>query len=208
MKRFVRVPVAVMLLALGLLALPLCFIGLHVSSPFDGARLGPEEPFEQAAWQVDGILATPLQNTDDGLHKDDRIVAVDGISIETWVQALTSPDFKRPEWKVDQTVIYGVVRNETRLDVPVQLHAYPVGAILRTLGVFPFVVLAFQFVAVYIFWRRPDDPAARPLAMWASCASTLITTVSIGLQMTDLVGGVGFWLYKVATFGAFMVGVP
>src|SRR5262245_22076775 len=141
MKRFVRAPFAIVCVALCLLSLPLCFIWLHLISPFDGARLGPDEPFGQSAWKANGVLATPLQDEDDGLHKDDLIVAVDGVSVEAWVQALTSPGFKRPQWKIGDTITYGVVRDGNRLDVPVRLRAYPLRAVLGTTGVFPVSIL-------------------------------------------------------------------
>src|SRR5262245_56425874 len=189
MKRLVRAPIAVALVALCLLALPLAFIWLHLTSPFDGARLGPDEPFTQSAWTADGILATPLQDEPDGMRKNDLIIAVDGNSVQDWVAALTSPTFKRPQWEVGQTVNYTVVRSGTRLDVPVRLRAYPLGAVLGAAGTFPVSVLVFQFVMLYIFWRRPDDEAVGALAVCASCGASLFTCLSIGLQMSDIVGG-------------------
>jgi signal transduction histidine kinase len=206
MKRFVRSPVTAVLLAICLFSLPLGLVYLHLTSPFDGARLGPDEPFGESAWKADGILATPLQDEGTGLQKNDLIVAVDGISVEAWVQALASPDIERPQWKPDQVIIYSVVRNGTRQDIPVRLRTYPLDALLKATGPFPLVVLIFQFVAICIFWRRPDDSAAWSLALWASCGSIIVATLSIGLQMSDIVGAVGFWLFKATFFFAFIVG--
>src|SRR4051812_10919779 len=103
MKQFESVRVLVLLTALTFPLFSFGFAWSHLSSPSDGARLGPDEPFGEAAWMPDGILATPLEENIDGMHQNDLIVAVDGTSIDAWVNTLTILDYPRPRWAVGQT---------------------------------------------------------------------------------------------------------
>jgi hypothetical protein len=64
--------------------------------------------------------------------------------------------------------------------------------------------LVSLLVAAFVFIRCPHDPAARVLFLWAS-GLLGATTWSFGLQVGDLVNGIGFWLFKATTFGAYML---
>ncbi len=197
----------VVLAATALLALSLSYLWLHLAVPFDGARLGPDEPFGETAWKSGGILATPLEDSADGLHQNDLIVAVDGTRIETWVEGLATPGFPRPQWKLDQIVPYTVIRNGSRLDVPIRLRPYPLGAILATTGTLPITLAIFLSIATYIFLRRPQEQATIPLLMCPYSMLPAATAILFGLQISDIVGGTGFWLFKLASFGATTSGV-
>lgn len=196
-----------LLTATAFLSLSLSYVWLHLTSPFDGARLGPDEPFGETAWRDGGIVATPLESSLRGLQPEDLIVAVDGTSIETWVQVLATVDFPRPQWKLDQIVIYTVIRNGSRLDVPIRLRSYPLGAVLATTGTLPITLAIFLSIATYIFLRRPQEQAAIPLLMCPYSMLPAATAILFGLQISDLVGGTGFWLFKLASFGAATMGV-
>src|SRR5258708_7318969 len=143
MKQLDHTHRAILFVAMGLCVLSLIFAGMHLSSPSDGTRLGPEEPFGVPAWKADGILATPLEDTIDGLQQNDLIVAIEGTSIERWTQVLTDFSFPRPQWKAGQLVTYSVIRNGIRLDVPIRLRPYQLDVILTKIGLLPVVVITF-----------------------------------------------------------------
>jgi hypothetical protein len=136
-----RAHLIVLFTALGMLLLSLGFVWLHLSSPSDGVRLGPDEPFGEVAWKSDGILVTSLEESTEGLHQNDLIVAVDGISIESWAQALITFDYPRPQWHVGESVPYSVIRAGVLMDVVVRLRPYPLADILSRAGTLPFMVL-------------------------------------------------------------------
>jgi hypothetical protein len=79
---------------------------------------------------------------------------------------------------------------------------YPLGAILQAEWSTVLFALVFLLVAAYVFLRRPDDRAAQ-VQLLIGASITGATTWSLGLQVSDLVGGVGFWLFKATTFGVF-----
>ena len=189
MKHFSYARCAVLIAAIAFFVLSLGFAWLHLTGPSDGARLGPEEPFGEGAWRPDGILATPIEDPADGLHQSDLIVAIDGTSIQTWAQAITDFSFPRPQWNPGQQVIYSVVRNGIRLDVPVLMRPYPLKVILAKTGTLPFVMATFLVSAIYIFVRRPGERAAFHLLIWSICMGSAVISVLLSFQATDLVGG-------------------
>jgi signal transduction histidine kinase len=122
--------------------------------------------------------------------------------MESWARALFEPGTPRPQWHVGQTITYSVVRNGQHLNVPVTLRPYPLGAILGSEWSTVLFALVFLFVAAGVFLLRPDDRAARVQLLMAAGIMGA-TTWSLGLQVGDLVNGIGFWLYIATTFGVY-----
>ncbi len=183
-----------------LIFLAVTFLWLHLVTPSDGARLQPGE----AVWQEEGVIVTPLVDQPEGLQKGDVVLAVNGQSLETWAQVLFQPGLPRPDWQLGELVLYTVRRDERLVEVQVTLRRYPLGTILSLeWGTILFAVLS-QLVGTYVFLRRTNDPAARALFLWASGILSA-TTWSFGLQVSDIVGAIGFWLFKATTFGAYML---
>ncbi len=186
------------LLACGAVFLGVAFLLLHVLGPSDGARLAPG----QSVWRPDGVVVTPLQP--DGLRQGDVVVAVAGKSMDEWAQSLFDPRLARPQWHVGQTITYTVLRNGRSLHVPVILKPYPLGTIVLQEWSTILYALVFLLVAVFVFLLRSGEPAARVQLLMAS-SMVGATTWSFGLQVSDLVNGIGFWLYKATTLGIFLL---
>lgn len=186
------------LLACGVIFLGVAFLLLHETGPSDGARLAPG----QSVWQFDGVVVTPLQPG--GLRQGDVVVAVEGKSLESWARELFDPGSARPRWHVGQTITYTVLRHGQSLNVPVILQAYPLGTIVRQEWSTILYALVFLLVAVFVFVLRSDEYAARvQLLMAASMVGA--TTWSFGLQVSDLVNGIGFWLFIATTLGVYLL---
>ena len=176
------------------------FLLLHLRTPFDGARLQPG----QSVWQAFGVTVTPIQEqkTPDSLQKGDVVIAVAGQSMEVWAQALFRLNVNRPQWQVGQTVEYIIIRDDQQLQVPVTLGQYPLFAVARQNWGTIVYALVYMVVGTYVFLRRPDNRAAK--VMFIAAASIVSsTTWSFGLQISDIVGGVGFWLYKLTSLGVY-----
>ncbi len=191
--RFAVVTVAITAVLLGV-----AFLLLQLTSPSDGTRLAPGQPVLRS----DGVIVTPIQEQPGGLRQGDVVVAVAGRSMESWAQELFQPGAPRPHWQFGQTVTYTVVRSGHHLDVPVTLGPYPLGAILIHEWSTVLFALVFLFVAIFVFLLRPDDRAAR-VQLLIAASITGATTWSLGLQVGDLVNGIGFWLYIATTFGVY-----
>ena len=73
------------------------------------------------------------------------------------------------------------------MEVGVRLTNYPFNIILANeWGTILFAVISRKAVATFVFLRRPDDPAARALLLWASGILSA-TTWSFGLQISDVI---------------------
>jgi signal transduction histidine kinase len=192
--------IAVLLAAAAMVALGVAFVWLHFETPSDGARIGPN----QQPWRSNGVGVTVLQDQPGGLRTGDIVVAIEGKSLESWAYALTDPSIQRPQWHLGQVVTYTVERSGATMDIPVTLDSYPLEGVWREGWSTIIFALVFAFIALYIVLRRPEDKA--PLALLVAASGILgATTWSFGLQVSDLVGGVGFWLYKVTTSADFLL---
>jgi signal transduction histidine kinase len=198
MKQPARARLTIVIVALGAVLLGVTFLLLHLANPYDDARLAPGQP----VLRPDGVVVTPLQEVPGGLRQGDRVIAVAGRSMESWARALFDPGTTRPQWHAGQTITYTVVRNGQHLNVPVTLGHYPLGPILVSEWSTVLFALVFLFVAAGVFLLRPDDRAARVQLLMAAGIMGA-TTWSLGLQVGDLVNGIGFWLYIATTFGVY-----
>ena len=193
-----RARFTVILLACGAILLGVAFLLLHVTGPSDGARLAPG----QSVWRPEGVVVTPLQP--DGLRQGDVVVAVEGKSMEYWAQGLFEPGLTRPQWRVGQTITYTVLRHGHSEKVPVTLEAYPLGTIVEQDWSTILYALVFLLVAVFVFVLRPDERAARVQLLMAS-SMVGATTWSFGLQVSDLVNSLGFWLFIATSLGSYLL---
>ena len=200
MKPLERAILQVLLVAGVAISLAAGFLWLHLATPFDGVRLRPGAQ----VWQPYGVVVTPLHEQADGLRAGDLVIAVGGRSMESWAQMIFQVNAPRPRWQVGETITYTLERNGRHIDLPVTLGRYPFGAVVaQEWGTILFALVSF-LVAAWVFLRRHTDPAARVLFLWAS-SILAATTWSFGLHVGDITGGIGFWLYKATTFGAYML---
>ncbi|HSM70135.1 MAG TPA: GAF domain-containing sensor histidine kinase [Anaerolineales bacterium] len=194
MLRRTSVPSFFPLLALTFFLLSVSYIVTHLRFPYDGARLEPG----QQAWLSNGILVRPLTRTADGLQTDDLILAVDGTQIDQYAESLVGFRFFRGESYFDQVVEYSILRNGVKMDIRAPQTTYPMGALLaRYWGIY-IVVLVLQGIMTYVLIRQPSESAAQVLFVLA-WSLWHFPTWTVGLQISDIVTGWGYWHYRVAT---------
>lgn len=190
---------AVLGVALLVLMVGGALVWLRMTLPSDGARM----KIEEWPWRANGFVVAPIDPRPGGLRPGDLVVAVAGQSLETWAQALLVPSAPHPRWRIGQTVGYTVVRDGRTVDVPITLRRYPLGALLAQLWGPIIVLLVFLLVATFIFINRPTDPGARTLLL-SVAAIVSVNLWSLSPQVSDLVGGDGFWLARVTVVGGSM----
>jgi hypothetical protein len=202
MKYLDRSSLGMLLIAMGMAALGVAFVLLHLVSPSDGARLDPG----QAVWSTRGVLLTPLQEGGSALHRNDLLIAIDGTHIEALARNLFEPTLSDPgsRWQFGREVTYTVIRDGRQLDVPVRLGHFPLISILKEAWGTILLALVFQFVAVFVFLHRPTETVARTMLLGAS-GLLGATTWSFGLQVSDLVYSAGFWLFQATTYGCYQL---
>jgi hypothetical protein len=175
------------------LALGVAFVWLHLVGPSDGARLEPG----QQTWIPAGVVVTPLERHPGGLEPGDVIVAIDGRSLEAWKAGLFALNAPHPQWHVGQTIMYTVQRGGHLLNVSITLGHYPWRELIQADWSLLLYFLVFALVGIYVFLRRPADPATRVLFLATSTNLAAEGVWSLGLQVSDMSGALGFWLATV-----------
>jgi hypothetical protein len=195
-----RVRLSGLIIAGIFLALTGAYIGWHLFSFSDGARLEPGE----SSWTSEGVIVTPLIEMPNGLRRGDVVVAVDGRPMEFWARGLFERDIARPTQSSVTSLTYTILRNGQRLDVVVPAMPYPLGAILAKNWSTILLVIFSQIIITLVFLVKPHDRAPQVLFLWAwSFSHTYVW--SMGLTVPDLVGGFGFWLYQLSATGAWLI---
>ncbi len=198
MRSVPRASLAVWIAAVGLWSLFLAFLGLHLVTPSDGARLAPGEP--QSVGQ--GLRLAPL--VPGAMQPGDLLLAVNGQSVHSLAGELSNPGQAGARLAFGQSVTYTIERAGRRLDLPVTLGAYPLGAVLAVNWGSIATALIFQVATAIVFLKRPAEPVARAMFL-AAAAMVAATSWSLGLQASDVVGGLGFWLYSLTTIFAYLL---
>jgi two-component system, NarL family, sensor kinase len=191
-------PLTALILAALLLIPAAAFLASHIAGPSDGARLEPGSD----NIPLPGVKVTVLLPQEGGLQSGDIVTHMQGRSMEAWAQALFEPEFERTGLEKGDIIQYRVLRSEQPIDVQLTLGNYPLRAVLQSNWGTILFALVFQIVATYVFIRRPAHHAGRILFLSASSILSA-TTWSFGLHLLDFYTGVGFWLYKITTWGAY-----
>jgi two-component system NarL family sensor kinase len=200
MGRIYRPHLPLILIAGLLILLGLAYLLLHLTTPFYNGWLQPGG----SSVTAQGLLVTPLENGPPGFQPGDLVTAVEGRSIESWLRRTLNGEPIQMRLDSEQAVNYTVLRQGRLQDLTIAPGSYPLGDILqRNWGTFAFALLYLP-IAVYVFLRRPDEPAAR-LLLLSSAALFCATTWSLGAQVSDFVDGIGFWLFYLTIIPAFML---
>ena len=195
-----RVRLGGSLVAAFFLSLTGAFLAWHLASASDGARLEPGEP----AWRSEGVVVTPLMERLNGLQRGDVVSAVEGRSLEEWARAILDRGLPRPNWLSGQAPVYIVIRKGQHVELSVPSTPYPLAAILAKNWSTLLFTFFTQLVMTCVFLIKPNDRGARALFLLAWSLSHTYTW-SLGLQVSDIVGGLGFWLYQASASGAWFV---
>lgn len=145
---------------------------------------------------VDAVIGTSAR-VDDGVEVTSELPLPPGIrpgDVVTHVDGERIVALPELDARVGDEVVYRVRRSGETVDVPVTLGRYPVAAALEVQWATVVLVGSVVIVAAFVFWRRPDDPAARALILVAGFIVCAATARVFGLQVID-VAGPGWWIY-------------
>ena len=199
-RRAVHVDVArlsLSALVITMLAGSAAFVGYRLSSPSDGTKVGgmgnAYAPGGVTVVESEGHAGTT------GLEPGDRVVALEGRPIGAWLDSLLDPGAIRPTSAEGDAVSFTVDRAGQPIEVAVSPGRFdPAAAIAEDWGVLLFA-LAMQIVGIYLFVRRPREPAARALFIAGTGMFASSVPWALGLQVTDFAIGTTFWLHAAAT---------
>lgn len=147
---------------------------------------------------VDAVIGTSAA-ADDGIEVGDDLPLPPGIrpgDVVTHVNGEPTVSLPRAPSRVGDDRVYRVRRDGHLADVTVTLGRFPVGSALTQHWPTLLLVGGVTVVAVWVFWRRPEERAAQALLLVAAFASCAATARLFGLQVVDVLGP-GWWIYLV-----------
>ena len=186
--------------AILMLATAAGFAWMHLGMPSDGARLKPGS----LSILPQGVVVEALVEGEDRLQTGDIVTAVDGTSVVSWADLLLAPGEDRPGWQIGEGVRYDLIRDGQPLQKMITLVPYPLANVVRRSWGSLLFALVYQLLATLVFFRRRDSLPAAALFLSASGFLSSMTW-ALGLQVSDFISGLGFWLYKATSVGAYML---
>ncbi|HET9344866.1 MAG TPA: sensor histidine kinase [Candidatus Limnocylindrales bacterium] len=168
-------------------------LGLLVALMAVATRLAtPSElaviPTEAWPWTSNGVQVDPVSPVSD-FRAGDLVVAMDGRSMEQWVESAIPFATGGAVPEAGPTVTFDVLRDGQRAVLEVTLQPYPIGA----LGAVPTGLVLYGAaalaLAVVLIVQRPRSTPLRLLFVAAAANSADIAAWQIGLQPTDFRNG-------------------
>jgi hypothetical protein len=172
-------------------------------TPSDGTRLSSGRHL----FTLSGAIISPYYPGSSVLQEGDIVVNLNGKSMQAWGMSLFRVGVERPEINFGESLPYTILRNEAPLQLNVVQGRVPVQSILAThWGAILFALIS-QVIAVFVLVRRPGEPGALALFIWAMSGSHTYAW-SFFLQSSDMVNGLGFWLFRLCTPGLWLIYWP
>lgn len=183
--------------ALVLLALAVTSIAYQAAQASDGTRPG----YVASSMSREGLGVSPIPGAETPLTDGDRIVAIEGTSLESWLLTDRPP----PNAAIGDTIAYEVIRDGSLIEIDVPLRAFPLATILlESAGTVLFVVVTF-LMAAYVYARRPHAPGAAPLLVVGSSLVGSSIPWMLRFQAIDMALGSGFWIWLAGAFIAYAI---
>jgi hypothetical protein len=184
-----------------MLALMVVLLALRFSTPTDGAYIDPAK----SSFLPDGVLVTLLQSTPNGLRDGDVVVAIEGRPLEDWTRTLSPFRGTSAVWQLSRTLQYTVRRDGQVQDVAITLEPYPISSFFNRFRTYWIVAVTFLVIGAFVFVRNRIDPAVNALLV---ISTMLITNPwDYGLQISDLVSGNVYWVFRVTVDLTFFAGL-
>jgi two-component system NarL family sensor kinase len=176
-----------------LLLAALAFEAYRITTPSDGTHIGGSgNPFATVGVTIEGSSASALASP---VQAGDRVMWMLGRSVEEWGSLLVDPSATRPVINSGDPIAYTLDRGGQTIELMVAAQPFdPIGALAEEWGVLV-LSLTMQVTGVYLFARRPDEPAAQALAVVGTGMFASTVPWALGQQVTDIATASGFWLY-------------
>jgi len=172
-------PSLVAVLAALLLLSGLAFFVLHLVLPGDASY--PRVNFYELKYG--GLVVQPLSPGPQSLQNGDVVMAIDGRSLDQYIQGLFSTQVSDgPATRLD----YSVLRGGQTLQLDVPLAAFPLALVMQAnWSIFLFIIY-LELVSLLVFVLRPRLPAAQLFLLTSSFLFSSALVYYLGLEVGDL----------------------
>jgi signal transduction histidine kinase len=164
--------------------------------PVDGAT-GDLESFTPAGFRVQWLL----EERENGLQVGDIIVRAGGHTVDEWLSRAPAAT----EWRNGAIIPYEILRDGLSMTLQVQLSPVPLRAILERWGAQLATSIALVLVGSYVFWKRPDDDAARLFMLFCTTIAVQMWGDSYNFQYATLTQRPLFWFHFLIEYGSFIL---
>jgi signal transduction histidine kinase len=180
-----RGAIVALVVSVAALAMSVALTITRVSTPSSGGVIAFADSFKP-----DGVLVDVLPGATTPLRSGDVVIAMAGRSTVAWAAL---PETRSPG-RVGDVVPFEVRRDAGTTSLAVPLVPYPTATVLISAwGTLTFV-LAMFLVSVFVFWRRPNVPAAGALLVAASGGVGSTVPFLMGFDPLDIPDELIAWL--------------
>ncbi|HSM38822.1 MAG TPA: hypothetical protein VK838_05760, partial [Candidatus Limnocylindrales bacterium] len=199
-NRAVRVDVArvgLPALAGAMLLAAALFATIRLATPSDGAA----GAYVTSSWSASGLTIEPLTGEANGLRSGDLVASVAGRPLSEWLSGAFDRSLPRPSFVSGSVLPYELQRAGSSVSLGVPLADFPLLQILLANWSTLAWAIAMAAVGIYLYWRRPEEPATRAMLLLGTGVLASSLPWMIGLGPADMVaGGPAPLLYLLATF--------
>jgi signal transduction histidine kinase len=188
----------VALAGVAMLAVAVASLAYRGTGPSDGSHAG----YVTSAVSRDGVTVTRLAGQPTALEDGDLVTAIQDVPLEAWLRRDPAGWLRAGQ---GDRLTYDVERDGQPADLAVRIGPYPLGQVLLdSWGTLVFL-LATLAVTSFVFLRRGNEPAARPLFVLGTGLVGSTVPWMLGLQPLDLATGIGLWVWLIGSFVVYSV---
>ncbi|MBN1976212.1 MAG: GAF domain-containing protein [Anaerolineae bacterium] len=169
---------------------------VYAHLPADGAT-GDLESFTPEGFRVQWLF----EERPGGLRVGDMIVRAGGHTIDEWLSGAPGGQV----WRAQEVVTYEILRDERPMTLQIGLEPVPLRAVLNRWWGQLAASVALVVIGSYVFWKRPNDMAARLLMLFCNSIAVHIWGDAYNFQYAILPRPPLFWSHFCWEYISFIV---
>ena len=181
--------------AIGVLGWLAIFL-VYARLPVDGAT-GDLESFTPEGFRIQWLF----EERAGGLRVGDIVVRAGGHTVDEWLNGAS----RGQAWDIQDTVAYEILRNGRPMTLQIRLEPVPLRAVLNRWWGQLAASLALVIIGSYVFWKRPDDMAARLLMLFCNSIAVHIWGDAYNFQYAILTHPLIFWFHFCWEYISFII---
>jgi signal transduction histidine kinase len=169
---------------------------VYAHLPADGAT-GDLESFAREGFRIQWLF----EERPGGLRVGDIIVRAGGHTIDEWLNGAPGGQ----AWRAQEVVTYEILRDEQPMTLQIRLEPVPLRAVLNRWWGQLAASAALVIIGSYVFWKRPNDVAARLLMLFCNSIAAHIWGDAYNFQYAILTRPTLFWLHFCWEYVSFII---